>query len=203
MTFCNDSNVVEPILAWTPTIAVSGIDYYNHPMFPNLQGCILMTTLKNRNLHILKLNSTFDDVVSDDTLLLVNGDRLRDICIDPDGRIYISTSNSTSSGSGFKRDKIIEIYDPSYISVGQINEQNTKVNIYPNPAGNMLNVAIQVGNNESLSYIITALSGQLLTQGHINRGTNMLDISMLSNGSYHLQIYIDKKVIYTGNFLKQ
>lgn len=162
-----------------------------------------MTTLKNRNLHILKLNSTFDDVVSDDTLLLVNGDRLRDICIDPDGRIYISTSNSTSSGSGFKRDKIIEIYDPSYISVGQINEQNTKVNIYPNPAGNMLNVAIQVGNNESLSYIITALSGQLLTQGHINRGTNMLDISMLSNGSYHLQIYIDKKVIYTGNFLKQ
>src|SRR5690606_13055391 len=27
--FCSDSNVVEPITAWTPTLAVAGIDFYN------------------------------------------------------------------------------------------------------------------------------------------------------------------------------
>lgn len=33
-SFCADSNVVEPLTVWTPTIAPAGIDYYDHPMFP-------------------------------------------------------------------------------------------------------------------------------------------------------------------------
>ncbi|MGK2862945.1 MAG: PQQ-dependent sugar dehydrogenase, partial [Chitinophagaceae bacterium] len=31
-TFCTAKNVMEPIKAWTPTIATSGLDYYNHDL---------------------------------------------------------------------------------------------------------------------------------------------------------------------------
>ncbi|RYZ50565.1 MAG: PQQ-dependent sugar dehydrogenase, partial [Sphingobacteriales bacterium] len=108
ISFCNDSNVVEPLVAWTPTLATSGIDYYNHAMFPALQHSILMTTLKNETLYQLKLNGTFDSVTAVTPINIPNFGRLRDICVSPEGRIYISTSESAASGTGTRRDQIIE-----------------------------------------------------------------------------------------------
>ena len=36
-TFCGANNVVEPIVAWTPTIAPSGIDYYTHDPYSAME----------------------------------------------------------------------------------------------------------------------------------------------------------------------
>ena len=59
-----------------------------------------MTTLKDRKLYELELNSTFDAVTNSNVISQISGDRLRAICVDPDGRIYVSTSNSQASGTG-------------------------------------------------------------------------------------------------------
>ena len=190
MTFCNDSNVVEPIMAWTPTIAVSGIDYYNHPMFPALQNSVLMTTLKDAKLYQLQLNSSFDDVAASNVISIISGKRLRAICIDPDGRIYVSTSTSPSSGTGAKTDQIIEIYDPSYSSVGRLlKEKNQLIAVYPNPAKDEINVYANIAaGNVAYEYAIINTSGQVLAGNILKAGNNKISLSGVPSGIYWLQV---------------
>ncbi|MBS1903420.1 MAG: PQQ-dependent sugar dehydrogenase [Bacteroidetes bacterium] len=103
MTFCADSNVVEPVAAWTPTLAVCGIEYYNSDRIPEWKNSILLMTLKDESLWHLKLDDSHRTVVQQnrynlrlrttpsDTGELAG--RLRDVCISPDGRVFVSTSN--------------------------------------------------------------------------------------------------------------
>lgn len=188
MTFCNDSNVVEPIEAWTPTLAVSGIAYYNHPMFPTLQNSILMTTLKDRDLYQLQLNNTFDDVTGSSTISIVSGDRFRAICVDPDGRIYISTSNSNASGTASFVDKIIEIYDPNYVppsSIKTLDNNADVVSVYPNPVQNKIKGTIEQYNaKQDYSYSILSATGQVLQRGNIANQIFTIPVKELPSGVY-------------------
>jgi glucose/arabinose dehydrogenase len=55
-TFCNANNVVEPLKAWTPTIATAGLDYYDHAAIPEWRNCLLMTNLKEADFRVFLLN---------------------------------------------------------------------------------------------------------------------------------------------------
>ncbi len=101
-TFCSANNVVEPIQAWTPTIATASIHYYNSDYIPQWKNSLLLVTLKASKLVQLKLNEAGDAVASSKDYFLNDFGRLRAICQSPEGKIYIASSN----GSG---DKIIEI----------------------------------------------------------------------------------------------
>lgn len=101
--FCNSNRIVEPI--WSSggnTEAVCGLDYYNHSLLPQWKNSLLMVTLKNSSLRQLKLSDNGRSVTSVKTFFKNNWGRLRDLCISPDGKIYIGTSNGNN-------DKIIEI----------------------------------------------------------------------------------------------
>jgi aldose sugar dehydrogenase len=100
--FCNANNVKEPIKAWTPTLAVSGIDYYNHDLIPQWKNSILVATLKNQRIYQLKLNGDGSAVTEINEYLTNTYGRLRDFCISPDGKVFVSTSNGGN-------DKIIKI----------------------------------------------------------------------------------------------
>ena len=58
-SFCTANNVKEPIKAWTPTAAVSGMDYYNNNLIPQWKNSLLVVALKNARLYQLKLDNTF------------------------------------------------------------------------------------------------------------------------------------------------
>ena len=96
-SFCSANNIVEPIINWTPTIAVCGIDYYNNDLIPQWKNSILMCTLKDSRLKQLKLSSDQKAVDSTADFLVNQYGRLRDICIAPDGRVFICTSNGGNS----------------------------------------------------------------------------------------------------------
>ena len=102
-TFCTANNVREPLKTWTPTAAVSGLDYYNNNYIPQWKNSLLVVALKNSRLYQMKLNATFNQIT--ETYEFYNGEygRMRDICISPTGRVYICTSN------GGNNDRIIEI----------------------------------------------------------------------------------------------
>lgn len=203
-TFCNDSNVVEPIMAWTPTLAVGDIDYYDHPMFPALQGSVLMVTLKDMKMYQLKLNSTFDAVASTNVIPEISGSRMRAICIDPDGRIYVSTSMSMASGTGAKIDKIIELYDPTYSSVAKLlKERNQQVAVYPNPAREMLNVYTRMTNGaDKYAYSVVNSMGQTIASGNLTAGNNMIELSGIAAGIYWLRVTDGKAEISSTKFNK-
>jgi aldose sugar dehydrogenase len=102
-SFCSANNVKEPIMAWTPTAAVCGMDYYNKDLVPQWKNSLLMVALKNARLYQMKLDATFKTITETNEYLNNDYGRLRDICIAPDGRIFVCSSN----GGG--DDKIIVI----------------------------------------------------------------------------------------------
>jgi aldose sugar dehydrogenase len=200
ITFCADSNVKEPLEAWTPTLAVCGIDYYDHPMFPQLQKSLLMTTLKDSTLYQLKLNGTNDDISAVSKTDLSKYRRLRDLCISPDGRIYISTSNSPSSGTGSKIDRIIELYDPSYNGISKY-EKEVAV-IFPNPAKDDITIKLKA-NLGVVSYSILNIYGQVLMSGVLSKVSNTIDVKALPAGQYNVLLQDEGKLNMNKVFLKQ
>lgn len=83
---------IEPLKAWTPTIAPAGMDYYDGNI-PEWKNALLLSTLKDQSLRVLKLDPKQEKVISEDIVFSQKFGRLRDVCIAPSGDIYISTSN--------------------------------------------------------------------------------------------------------------
>lgn len=102
-SFCSSMNVAEPILAWTPTIATAGLDYYQHDLIPQWKNSLLLATLKNQRLFQLKLNDAGNAIDSSATYLHGSYGRLRDICISPAGKVYVCSSN------GGNADVLVEV----------------------------------------------------------------------------------------------
>lgn len=145
--FCADSSVVEPIAAWTPTLAVAGTDFYDHAAFPEWQNSILVTSLKAGRLVALKLSSDGRSVVQEKAFFQNWYGRLRDICVAPDGRIFLAVSNRDGRGSIKPGDdRIVQIAAKK--STGFVGKQgeNPYFRIYPNPVE---------GKEISLNYRLT------------------------------------------------
>jgi glucose/arabinose dehydrogenase len=141
--FCTENNVVEPILSLTPqsTYAISGIDLYTNNLINDWENSILITSLKNERIIVAKLNDEGDNIISTNEYFIRKFGRIRDVCISPDGKVYIATSNQDGRASGqFANvmDKIIEI-KPKGLSVIE-NETNQQIIISPNPSNSMFEI---------------------------------------------------------------
>ena len=101
-SFCSVNNVREPARNWTPTAAVSGLDYYNGDLIPQWKNSLLVAALKNARIYQMKLDGSFTSITQTNEYFTNVYGRLRDICISPSGKIYVCTSNGGN-------DKIIEI----------------------------------------------------------------------------------------------
>lgn len=104
--FCTGANKEPLWSSGSSTIAVCGLDYYNNSRIPAWQNSLLMTTLKDASLRVLKLSNDGLSITSQQTLFKNRFGRLRDICISPAGRVYLCTSN------GGNTDVLVEISKP-------------------------------------------------------------------------------------------
>lgn len=102
-TFCAANNVKEPVKIWTPTTAACGMDYYNANLIPQWKNSLLMVALKDARLYQLKLDGSFQNITATNEFFVNKYGRLRDLCISPEGKVYICTSN------GGNNDRIIEV----------------------------------------------------------------------------------------------
>ena len=102
-SFCPDNNVKEPIYAWTPTVAPSGIEFYNSNHISQWKRSLLVTFLKDQKLRQIKLNEAGTAVESVNEYFVGEFGRLRDVAISPDGKVYLCTDNGNNS------DMIIEV----------------------------------------------------------------------------------------------
>jgi glucose/arabinose dehydrogenase len=197
--FCNDSNVVEPLRAWTPTLAVSGMDWYGAaPMFPEFHQSLLMATLKDEQLYRLQLNTSGDSMLSADPVSGVAFGRLRAVCVAPDGRVFISTSNSAASGTGAFIDRIIELYNPS--SGGVRDARQGQLRLYPNPAAGATLYLAEHLLPEGASCRIADLEGRVWRSGSVSQGR--VSIEGLPPGVYLLQATDPQGRLLTGRFVR-
>jgi aldose sugar dehydrogenase len=138
--YCDANNVVEPILSLYPdyTLAIAGIDYYNHDLIPEWKNSILVTALKTALVLVAKLDETGENVIESKELFKNQFGRLRDVCVAPDGRVFIATSNQDGRAQSAFRDsmdKIIEI-KPSKSSGTNTIKMPDDIKIFPNPSSN-------------------------------------------------------------------
>ncbi len=201
--FCSDSNVVESVLAWTPTLAVSDLAYYSdrQGMFPEWQGQLLMTTLKDNKLYQIKLDG--NNIPLANSAKAVDGikfGRLRDICISPDGRVFLSTSNSVANGTRGSIDRIIELYDPTHIGTGSINADEPFF-IYPNPVREDVIRIVSKNNLGTETYTIADLQGRKIQSGVLS-ASGLISVSDLPSGYYFLRLMEDSKNPYCKKLIK-
>jgi aldose sugar dehydrogenase len=193
LTFCRDSNVVEPIYAWTPTLAVAGMVFYNSDLIPEWKNSLLVTSLKASRITQLLLDETGTKVLKTTDFYTNTFGRLRDVCISPDGKVYIAVSNRDGSGSPRDDDdKIVEIM-PVSTSIAEITKGNL-VSITPNPAKDYVNISFSESLNSISNYTFFNLSGQVLKTGSLNSGTNQLYLPANYEGVAILKIVFDNKV---------
>lgn len=143
--FCQAYNVAEPMIAWTPTVATSDIVFYNHPSIPEWQGNILLTTLKNKRLYALELNGSGTSVVDEKQYFNNYWGRLRDICVAPDGAIYIATNGPSPSNTQPFTHRIVKIWNGSYVPEIQLDLSVNLEGPYVDPGmATILNISGQL-----------------------------------------------------------
>jgi glucose/arabinose dehydrogenase len=102
--FCRKNAVVEPLAAWTPTIAISGADLYLSDRIHGWFGSLLATSLKGEALYRLTLSADGLHITSREPLLATQYGRLRDVLVTPNGDVYLATSNRDGRGSSSRDD---------------------------------------------------------------------------------------------------
>ncbi|MEW6676284.1 MAG: PQQ-dependent sugar dehydrogenase [Pseudomonadota bacterium] len=83
--------MAQPLYQWTPSIAPSGMAFYQGTAFPHWRGNLLVGALKYRMLVRLTLDG--ERVVAEERLLQ-DADRIRDVRVGPDGLIYLLTDDA-------------------------------------------------------------------------------------------------------------
>lgn len=124
--YCADSNIVEPIRDFSPSVAPAGIMYYDHPLIDELRGSLLLATMgmyypdpgrPTLGVVQMKLSEDGERVVESTAWFGGEFGRIRDMCMAPDGRLFLATSNRDArhwpSYEKYASDRIIEIRPPA------------------------------------------------------------------------------------------
>ena len=82
----------QPLYYWDPSIAPSGMAFYNGDLFPAWKGNLFVGALAGKMLVRLQLEG--DRVVREESLLRDLGERIRDVRAGPDGALWLLTDSN-------------------------------------------------------------------------------------------------------------
>jgi aldose sugar dehydrogenase len=82
----------QPIKYWVPSIAPSGMAFYDGRLIPQWKGNLFVGALAAQLLVRLELDG--EKVTSEERLLRELRERIRDVRAGPDGALYLLTDNS-------------------------------------------------------------------------------------------------------------
>ena len=108
----NQPGFIDPIIAWSPTIAPAGALFYSGELLAPLSGSLLFVTLKDQDLRVLVPTEAGDFVAVAEEEILFDEEfgRLRAIAQGPDEALYMGTSNFDGRGDPQEGDdRIIRI----------------------------------------------------------------------------------------------
>jgi len=84
--------MAEPVIHWTPSIAPSGMDFYEGERFPEWRGDLFVGALAGQ--HLRRVEVSGERVVAQETLLQRRLGRIRDVVSGPDGYLYLLTDSN-------------------------------------------------------------------------------------------------------------
>ena len=85
--------MVDPLVAWSPSPAPSGLAIYTGNAFPQWRGSLFAGNLAGMDVRRIEFDAA-GKVVKQDKLAI--GSRVRDVRQGPDGHLYVLTDESNS-----------------------------------------------------------------------------------------------------------
>jgi glucose/arabinose dehydrogenase len=82
----------QPVYFWTPSMATSGLTFYDGTLFPQWRGDLFLGALAAKRL--IRLHMEGGKVKVEEHLLMDRGKRIRDVRQGPDGALYILTDEN-------------------------------------------------------------------------------------------------------------
>ncbi|MBV9550199.1 MAG: PQQ-dependent sugar dehydrogenase [Alphaproteobacteria bacterium] len=79
----------QPVYFWTPSMATSGLTFYDGALFPEWRGDLFLGALAAKRL--IRLHLVGGKVITEEHLLMDRGKRVRDVRQGPDGALYVLT----------------------------------------------------------------------------------------------------------------
>ncbi|MBC7893476.1 MAG: PQQ-dependent sugar dehydrogenase [Sphingobacteriaceae bacterium] len=95
--FAQANSVTGSILHWTPTIAPSDLAWYASDRIPAFKNKLLMSVLKNEMLVAVTLSADGLSATGQESFLRNQFGRLRDVCVSPDGRVFLATNSGSAN----------------------------------------------------------------------------------------------------------
>jgi len=190
INFCNEENVVEPITEWTPCIAISDIEFYNHEAIPEWQGKLLMTALggfegSDPRVSTIELSDDGSEFINEEIYFTDYG-RIRDLCINPNnGSIYFATNGQSYPGIGPNR--IIEYRNLDFIgtTIEETENENQFLKVFPNIITTPSNCTITCSDNYvNKSIAFYSYNGELSKTIVLNSNENQVNLGDLPAGKY-------------------
>jgi glucose/arabinose dehydrogenase len=182
--FCAANNVREPLTTWTPPIAPAGLAYYDHPAITGWRGGLLLAVLKNATLLHLPLTTGGQSVLPATGYLTTFG-RLRAICVSPQGKVYIGTSNRDGRGApAATDDRILVLENRAYVPTATRSAAALAFDIFPNPARRQATVQLPVA---ATHLTVRDLTGRRVREWRPIGTVAVLDLSGMRAGTYLVQ----------------
>lgn len=195
ITFCENNNVKEPLMEWSPCVAVNGIEYYNHPAIPEWQHSVIMgvmgglggTSGNKDRVSVLHLSPDGLTVTGEDQYFTSLNQRFRDICINPyTGAVYVALNGTSYPGNG--PNQIKEFRNLAFNSVEYSSKQPSQdINLYPSPARDKITVQLSPAFTGSTLDVI-AFSGDVVNKVKVSGETLSIDVSRFARGNYFIRV---------------
>jgi glucose/arabinose dehydrogenase len=198
--YCSANNVQEPIFTWAPTVGVAGLTYYDHPAIPGWRNSLLAATLRGNKLTQIPLNAA-GTTASEGVFTLTSFGRLRAICVSPQGRVYVSTSNRDGRGNpAATDDRILVLENLAYVATSATAARQETLGLWPNPARSSVTLRLPSPATTAFPAELRDALGRLVLTSRFVAGQSALDVSVagLRPGLYSAQV-----VTPAGNFTQR
>ncbi|GAB4211208.1 MAG: PQQ-dependent sugar dehydrogenase [Synechococcales cyanobacterium] len=96
--------LIPPIWHWTPSIAPSGMAFYQGDVFPEWQGDLFVGALAGQ--HLARLQVEGESVRQEEQLLSGDVGRIRDVRVGPDGFLYLVTDAANGQVLRLEREPV-------------------------------------------------------------------------------------------------
>lgn len=95
---------------------------------------------------------------------------------------------------------LVELPTTTITSLNEIDSENLKLNLYPNPANNIINV--EISDLTEMNISITNIVGEQIQNDSYSVNRNSINISGLAQGAYQITITQNNKVFGHSKFIK-
>ncbi|UYZ62790.1 PQQ-dependent sugar dehydrogenase [Hymenobacter weizhouensis] len=187
--YCTANNVREPLYAWAPTVGIAGLAYYDHPAIPGWRGSLLAVALRGNKLTQLPLatNGTTVGTAAD---FLSGFGRLRAVCVSPQGRVYVATSNRDGRANpAATDDRILVLENRAFVTTSTSKAQTQQLKLWPNPAGQSVTVQLPAAATTAAPVEIRDALGRTVRTARLGAGQTQLTLPLggLRPGVYSVQ----------------